>query len=110
MKWIAAVLVIAGCQRGRGETAAPVSPEYREDIAALCDSVRLSGAGSAMAGDRPNLIAMWLAGRPWTKEGHAFLVAVQPLEGDAHAAALEAEAARVGLSGCALAAEWRSPK
>jgi hypothetical protein len=44
-----------------------------------------------------------------TPESRQFLIKIQPLVGDAKADALEDEAKRVGLSGCALAAQWRTP-
>ena len=50
---------------------------------------------------------MWLGPHITTDEGHKFLIAIQPLQGAAKGAALDAEAHRVGLGGCALAAEWR---
>jgi hypothetical protein len=59
-------------------------------------------------GDRPLAIAEWLGSHLQTDEAHQYLVKIQPLEGEAKAAALEAEARRIGLPGCALAAEWRT--
>jgi cell division protein FtsN len=50
---------------------------------------------------------MWLGPHVTTNDGREFLVAIQPLEGDAKALALETEAKRVGLTTCALATEWR---
>ena len=124
MKWIALALALAACQHGNAEpspsaqatpppTAPPAKPRvteaYRADIASLCDCVKLSGADQAPEADRMPLTAMWLSSHIATPEGHDYLVAIQPLEGERKAQALENEARRVGLEGCALAAEWRKP-
>jgi hypothetical protein len=102
MKWLHAALVIAACH---GE--APANPEYARDIATLCDVVCLSGADRVPAQARGPMIAMWLGPHLKTEQAHDFLVSIQPLEGEPKARALESEAHRAGLSGCALAAEWR---
>jgi hypothetical protein len=88
---------------------APPSAAYARDIEKLCDVVRLSGAERESPEDRRLPIANWLAANLTTAESRKFLVQIQPLGGDRKADALEAEARRVGLSGCNLAAEWRSP-
>jgi hypothetical protein len=87
-------------------TASPPSP-YTADIENLCDVVVRSGADQMAPGDRQIAIAEWLGGHLQTDEAHQFLVKIQPLEGAAKADALDAEARRVGLPGCALSAEWR---
>jgi hypothetical protein len=102
MKWIAAVLVVVGCQHGP-----TVSAEYRADIANLCDAVKLSGADKVADDGRIAIIAMWLGPNIHTQEGHDFLVAIQPLQGNDKAKRLDDEAHRVGLDSCALSAEWR---
>jgi hypothetical protein len=137
MKWIAWIALAAGCQGGsktatkgsepaaKGSVSsgsatgsdsviiqlpkAAVTPEYTQDITNLCDVVHLSGADQLPPADRTPTIAMWLGPHIKTDAGHEFLVAIQPLAGDAKVAALEHEARRVGLAGCALAAEW-APK
>jgi hypothetical protein len=112
MPRIASLLVcvcVAGCQCKAGGTAPPVPEPYRADIAALCDVVVRSGADQVPVGERTLLIATWLSGHLQTTEAHDYLVQIGPLVGEAKAAALEAEAARVGLPKCALAAEWRTP-
>jgi hypothetical protein len=117
MKWIACLLVVAlGCQRGDNENKpAPVSsvrtaaPDYAQDIDSLCQSVTRSGADKIEANARTLTIANWLAANLKTPESRKFLVEIQPLVGEAKAQALEAEAKRVGLGTCALAAEWRTP-
>jgi hypothetical protein len=113
MKRIAAVFVslgvAAGCQRNAGSTPPPVSEPYRLDIATLCDVVARSGADQVPPGDRTVLVATWLSSHLQTAEAHDYLVKIGPLAGNDKAAALEAEAARVGVARCALADEWRAP-
>jgi len=116
MKWIACLLVAAlGCQAKDSDKPAPVksvmattpgSP-YAKDIEALCEAISRSGA--ANDDSRTLTIANWLAANLTTPESRKFLVEIQPLVGNAKADALEAEAKRVGLAGCALAVEWRTP-
>lgn len=89
--------------------AAPVAPAYAADIEKLCDVVRLSGAEAESPEDRRLPIATWLAANLTTTESRQFLAQIQPLDGGRKADALEAEAKRVGLAGCSLAAEWRVP-
>ena len=116
------VAVAAGCQSGSTSQApapahdpktGPAIPQpyvtdgYRSDITSLCDVVKLSGADKEDPGARQAIIAMWLGPHITTDDGHKFLIAIQPLQGVAKADALEAEARRVGLPGCALAREWR---
>ncbi len=84
-----------------------VTDGYRNDITSICDVVSLSGADKEAPDARQAIIAMWLGPHITTDEGHKFLIAIQPLQGAAKANALESEARRVGLSGCALASEWR---
>jgi hypothetical protein len=93
-----------------GAAAPPPSPAYASDIEKLCDVVRLSNAEIESPEDRRLPIANWLAANLTTAESRQFLVQIQPLIGDQKADALEAEARRVGLPGCALAAEWRAPR
>lgn len=135
MKWIACLALGLGCSRSEpapasnsqpaavpvsqpaadtdprpGVAAAGATPstEYASDIAKLCDAVTLAGATDAPSqSDRNVLVANWLAKNLATAESRQFLVRIQPLVGDEKASALEDEAARVGLAGCALAAAWR---
>jgi hypothetical protein len=118
MKWIALALALGACQHGDASEAKPtVAPPsqprltdaYRADIAALCDVIKQSGADQLPESDRMVISAQWLAQHITTKEGHDYLIAIQPLEGEQHAKALDDEAHRVGLPGCALAAMWRKP-
>jgi hypothetical protein len=100
--WIAALALVA-C-----ESQPKVATEYRQDLATLCDVVELSDAKQAPSEERSLIIAMWLGPHIKTKEAHDFLARIQPLTGEIKARALEEEARRVGLGGCALAAEWHS--
>ena len=88
--------------------AAPALSGYAGDIQKLCDVVQLSGVAGNPAEDRRLPIANWLAANLTTGESRQFLARIQPLVGNDKADALEAEARRVGLPGCALAAEWRT--
>jgi len=104
--------VVAACQRDAASTPppAPTAPElYRTDIENLCDVIVKAGADRLDPGERPLVIANWLAAHFQTSEAHDYLIRIQPLTGEAKAAALEAEATRVGLPRCALAGEWRGP-
>ena len=67
-----------------------------------------SGADQLAEGERLLAIARWLPEHLETQEAHEFLARIQPLEGEAKAAALDSEARRVGLAGCALAGAWRA--
>ena len=110
MKWsVLLALALVGCKSNKPTPppARPVLDAYRTDIANLCDAVKLSGADKVQDDQRIPLIAMWLGPNIKTQEGRDFLVHIQPLTGEPKAKALEDEAHRVGLSGCALAAEWR---
>jgi hypothetical protein len=106
---LACLGVAAGCQRGTGSAAAPVSELYRADIENLCDEIVRSGADRLPVGERALATATWLAAHLQTQEAHDYLVRIQPLVGEPKAAALDAEARRVGLARCALADEWRDP-
>lgn len=130
MKWpVLLVLAAAACQSGEakegpatGVVGAPsgtanttivqlpkaaLTEAYRADITTLCDVVHLSGADQKAPEERWPIIAMYLGPQIKTNEGHDFLVAIQPLQGEAKALALETEAKRVGLTKCDLANEWR---
>lgn len=126
MKWIACALALAACQSGAAEQKSArektsersqviqlpkpqVTDGYRADITTLCDVIKLSGAESSPPDERWTAIAMWLGPHITTDAGHDFLVAIQPLQGETKALALETEAKRVGLPKCDLANEWRKP-
>ena len=125
MKWIACVVLATACQAGDGGTSreepappgtqvislpkAEVTEQYRADITNLCDCLHLSGADQKPKDERWPIIAMWLGPHITTQAGREFLVAIQPLQGEAKALALDVEAKRVGLTKCELANEWRQP-
>lgn len=134
MKQLARLLaglgVVAGCQSGssappapeasrqniaapapgasRPDIAPPVSDAYRQDIARLCDVLVQADAGQLPPDQRMLAVASWLGAHLETQDAHAYLARIQPLTGEPKAAALEAEARRVGLASCALAAAWRA--
>jgi hypothetical protein len=121
MKW-SLFVALAACQAGNQEQQVvddksstvislpkpEVTPAYRADITSLCDAIKLSGAADKPKDEQWTVVAMWLGPQIKTEAGHDFLVAIQPLRGEAKALALETEAKRVGLTTCALAAEWRA--
>jgi hypothetical protein len=119
MKWTLCLVTAAaaGCQESKQQQPIPdpqgtsvislpkaaVTDAYMADITTLCDCVKLSGADQKPKDERWPVIAMWLGPNIKTSEGHEFLVAIQPLKGEAKALALETESRRIGLTGCALA-------
>ena len=110
---LVALLVLSACQSDDKPAAkpapAPVSDDklYAEDFQRLCDSMQLSGADKMEKLERVAPHSKWLGENLKTKAAQQFLIKTQPLKGEEKAAAFEAEAKRVGLSGCALAAEFR---
>lgn len=102
----------AGSATAGSATTTPVGPiadDYKADIDNLCDVMKRSGADQLEPGARNPTIAMWLGPNIKTPAAHQFLVQIQPLQGADKANALEAEAKRVGIADCPLAAEWRKP-
>ncbi len=84
-----------------------VDAAYTGDIEKLCDVVARSGSTDLDQNDRVFKIATWLGTNLETGDARKFLAKIQPLKGAAKADALDAEAKRVGIASCALAAEWR---
>lgn len=118
MKAVAVLLLaLVACQRGETDAGAPThsvitaapGSEYAVDIATLCNAVVGSGADKVDEDARALTIANYLGANLKTAESRKFLVQIQPLSGEPKATALDTEARRVGLPGCALAAEWRTP-
>ncbi len=113
---VLALLLLAACQSD--DTSAPKPKPapapaasddkvYAEDIQKLCDSMALSGADKMEKLERVGPHSKWLGENLKTRAAQEFLIKTKPLKGEAMASALEAEAKRVGLSGCTLAAEFR---
>jgi hypothetical protein len=104
-------VVCCACQSEDKPAAKPApaaaDQTYTEDIQRICDSMSLSGADKMAKLERVAPHSKWLGENVKTKEAQKFLISTQPLQGEAKAAAFEAEAKRVGLPGCALAAEFR---
>lgn len=114
MKRFCLVLVcVLGCQSDEKKPAPAPAPAasddktYAEDIGRLCNSMALSGADKMEKLERVAPHSKWLGENLKTKAAQEFLIKTAPLRGAARADAYEAEAKRVGLSGCALAAEFR---
>jgi len=91
-------------------TPAVVDQAYKSDLEKLCDVVARSGGAEVQGHDRMYLVATWLGSNLETQDARKFLARIQPLAGEAKGLALEAEAKRVGLAGCELANEWRTPR
>jgi hypothetical protein len=104
MKRVVFFVALAACQRGEAEQK-PKPEGYAADIQKICDVRALSGTDKDRDGASVK-IAIWLGQNLKTEEGKHFLVEIQPLQGQAKADALNAEAKRNGLSDCALASEW----
>lgn len=103
----ACLSVITGCQHGGDSSPPPAAELYRIDIANLCDVIVKAGTERMDPNERTLVIASWLAAHLQTEQAHDYLIKIQPLVGEAKAAALDAEARRVGLPRCALSEEWR---
>ena len=88
-------------------TPAADAAAYAADIANLCNVMERSGAKDYPEGQNIVPMAEFLGANIKTQAAKDFMIRVQPLAGEAHAAALDAEATSVGLSGCALSAVWR---
>ena len=108
------LLVLCACQstekssqKAPSNEAARADQLYADDIRKLCDSMSLSGADKLEKLERVGPHSKWLAENLATKEAQTFLVGFQQLAPDAKAGALEAEARRLGLPGCAFAAEFK---
>jgi hypothetical protein len=106
------LFVASGCQsddKPAKPAAAAASDDktYAADIGRLCDSMSLSGADKMAKLERVAPHSKWLGENLETKAAQEFLIKTAPLKGAARADAYDAEAKRVGLAGCALAAEFR---
>jgi hypothetical protein len=104
-------VALIACQSGSKEAApAPGGDEaYKADIEALCDVLARTGTEHEDPNDRAMKVATWLGTNLKTQDAKKFLSKIRPIKGAAKGDALEAEAKRVGLPGCALAAVWRAP-
>jgi hypothetical protein len=113
-RFLLAVLVVSACQSDDKPAKQPAvvaaaadDKAYAEDIGRFCDSMALSGADKMEKLERVAPHAKWLGENLKTRAAQDFLVKTAPLKGAERADAYEAEAKRVGLPGCALAAEFR---
>ncbi len=88
---------------GAGATTA----DYAKDIDRLCNVMARSGADQQGPGDQMLTTATWLSENLKTPESKQFMLRTNQLAAPERVAALEAEAGRVGLAGCPLAALWR---
>jgi hypothetical protein len=103
VKWICIVL-LAGCQKDSGPAH---DPAYVQDVERICNVVERSGAAGLDLADRNYLTATWLGENLASATGRTLLAGIQPLDPPDKARALEMEAARVGITVCPLAADWK---
>jgi hypothetical protein len=92
-----------------GAAPGPAAPldDYAADVDRLCNAIHLSGADQQPAGAHQMMVAQWLPANMKTQKIHDFLAHFQDLRASDRRQALLDEAASVGLSGCALADEWK---
>lgn len=113
-----AALLLVACQGGDERSRAPapspspspsptVSAAYKSDIDKLCNVVERAGATGLAEYDKIYVTSQWLPQNLETEDSRKFLIRIQPLQGAPKADALDAEAKRVGLASCPLAADWR---
>jgi hypothetical protein len=100
---------VAGNPAGPPPALGPIASDYKQDIDNLCDVMQRSGAAQLSPSEQKPVIAMWLGPHIKTDLGRKFLVSIAPLQGMDKAKALEDEAARVGITTCPLAVEWKQP-
>ena len=94
----------------KDEPPAAVNAEYKADLEAICDVVERSGATTLEGNERAMTTATWLGTNLKTQEARKFLSKLRQVKGAEKGDVLDAEAIRVGMSGCPLAAEWRKPR
>jgi hypothetical protein len=103
---LVALAALVGCQK-QAETDRAAQAPYRADLENICDAEARSGALAEDPARRALAIAQWIGPVLKTQEARDFLAGLTRAQGKAKGDALRAEAARVGLSGCALADTWR---
>lgn len=107
--YLLAVVAVVACQGGSKTEPGATGTDavYKAEIEELCDVINRTGTADIDPNDRAMKIATYLGSHVKSQEGRKFLSKIRPLKGNEKADALEAEGKRVGLTGCALAAEWR---
>jgi hypothetical protein len=122
---LVAAIALAACQSGsaapppsKQPAAGPTRPAppvpavvepgsaYAKDVDKLCNALTLSGAMDQPEEARQLTVAKWLGANLETSEVHTFLVKLQGLAPADKVTALNAEAKKVGLDGCALSKAW----
>ncbi len=107
--YLLALVAVVACQSSDKATpTTAVDAAYKADIEALCDVVNRSGTADDAPGDRTMKIATWLGTNLKTQDGRRFLSKIRPIKGPAKGDAIDAEAKRLGIATCPLAAEWRA--
>ena len=110
--WLVFLVACGSSPAKENETSDPakVDDAYKADIEALCDVINRSGTAEMDPNERAMKIAAWLGTNLKSQDGRKFLSKIRPIKGAEKGDALDAEAVRVGLPGCALATEWRKPR
>ena len=85
---IACLVLVAACHKADHHAGAKITPEYKEDIANLCDVLRLSGADQLPEGNRLPTIAMWLGPHITTPAGHTENLTFRDISSDGLAGAV----------------------
>jgi hypothetical protein len=107
--YLLALVAAVACQSSDKEAPiTAVDAAYKADIEALCDVVNRSGTAGMDVNDRTMKIATWLGSNLQTKDARQFLAKIRPIKGPAKGDAIDAEAKRLGIAACPLAAEWRA--
>ena len=107
--YLLAVVAAVACQSSEKDApTTSVDAAYKADLEALCDVVNRSGTAELDPGDRTMKIATWLGSNLKTQDARKFLSKIRPIKGPAKGDAIDAEAKRLGIPSCPLAAEWRA--
>jgi hypothetical protein len=102
-----ALLALAGCQRGTGETEAWTKSPFGRDVDRICNAESRSGAGDNAYANRDIQAAMWLGQNIESQEGRDLLASLSPLPPPEKARKLDEAAKTAGLTaGCPTARAW----
>lgn len=91
---------------GRAEPFEPTTP-FARDLDRICHGEERSGALEKPRGERPMLVAYWLANNIESQDGREFLGRFGRSDASGKVALLDSETRRVGLSSCPLIERWK---